>query len=96
MVVCDKCGASIEEKDALVHTGKEKEQEILCRACFQKETGVDYDTFAHRKEQTKQTLFAVILCSIATIYAFTERGAIYGCIGLVLTALVYFWGSKAK
>lgn len=93
MLKCSQCGKSIEEKDALVY-GQDKR--IICHECFEKATGVDYKTFAFRKENAKMTIFAVIFCLIGTIYAFVERGPLYGLLGIVLTVLVYLFASKAK
>ncbi len=96
MLKCQLCGCDLEEKDALVHKTQEGEKEIICPACFEKATGVDYKTFAFRKENAKQTFFAVIFCLIATVYAFVEKGALWGGLGIVLTILVYLFSSKAR
>ena len=96
MLKCKLCGCSLEEKDALVHKNQQGEREIICRACFEKAAGIDYETFAFRKENAKQTLFAVLLCLGATVYAFVEKGPLYGAVGIVLTILIYFFASKAK
>ena len=42
------------------------------------------------------TIFAVLFCLIGTVYAFVERGPLYGLLGIVLTVLVYLFSSKAK
>ena len=96
MLKCDLCGRNLEEKDALVHKNKEGKREVICHECFEKATGVDYKTFAYRKENAKQTLFALLFCIGATIYAFVENGPLYGVLGIVLTVLVYLFSSKAK
>ena len=96
MLKCSKCGATLEDKDALVHKDQEGNQHIICHGCFKEATGVDYQTFAFRKENAKQTFFAVIFCLAATIYAFMEKGPLYGGLGIILTILVYTFSSKAK
>lgn len=96
MLKCTKCGCTLSEKEALVHKTPEGQKEIICPECFKKITGVDYKTFAYRKENAKQTLFAVVLCLAATIYAFATRGPLYGGLGIVLTILIYLFASKAK
>lgn len=96
MVKCEYCGASLEEKDALLHKDGEGAKHVICKACFKKETGVDYETFAFRKENAKQTFFAVIFCLAATVYAFVEKGPMWGALGIALTILVYLFSSKAK
>ena len=96
MLKCSKCGKNLEEKDALVHKDAEGQQHIICQECFKEATGVDYQTFAFRKENAKQTFFAVLFCLGATIYAFMEKGPMYGALGIVLTILVYVFSSKAK
>ena len=96
MPKCSKCGCNLEEKDALVHKDQEGKENIICHNCFKEATGVDYETFAFRKENAKQTFFAVLFCLAATIYAFVEKGPMYGGLGIVLTILVYIFASKAK
>ena len=96
MVKCSECSRDIAEAEALVNTGENGEKRILCQDCFQKLTGVDYKTFAFRKENAKQTLLAVLFCIGATIYAFVEKGVEWGLGGIVLTILVYLFSSKAK
>ena len=58
------------------------------------------DALVHKdqegKENAKQTFFAVLFCLAATIYAFVEKGPMYGGLGIVLTILVYIFASKAK
>ena len=44
-------------------------------------------TFAYRKENAKQISIAVIICLVMTIYAFVEKGPLYGALGLVLLYL---------
>ena len=39
---------------------------------------------------------AVLFCLAATIYAFMEKGPLYGGLGIILTILVYIFSSKAK
>ena len=60
MLKCSKCGCKLEEKDALVHKDQEGKDNIICHSCFKEATGVDYETFAFRKENAKQTFFAVL------------------------------------
>ena len=96
MLKCDLCGRDLEEKEALVHKNEQGKREIICPECFEKAAGIDYKTFAYRKENAKQTLFALLLCIGATIYAFVEKGPMYGGLGIVLTVLVFLFSSKAK
>ena len=96
MQKCDLCGRELEDKDALVHKNKQGGREIICPECFEKAAGVDYKTFAYRKETAKQTLFALLLCTGATIYAFVEKGPMYGALGILLTVLVFLFSAKAK
>ena len=96
MLKCEECGRSLDEKEALVHKDGEGNKHIICHECFKKATGVDYQTFAYRKENAKMTIISVLFCLVATIYAFMEKGMMYGCLGLVLTVLVYLFASKAK
>ena len=96
MLKCSECQRDLPEKEALVNKNEEGEQRIICPECFQKLTGVDYKTFAFRKENAKQTFFAVLFCLAATIYAFMEKGPLYGGLGIILTILVYIFSSKAK
>ena len=96
MLKCSECQRDLPEKEALVNKTEEGEQRIICPECFQKLTGVDYKTFAFRKENAKQTFFAVLFCLAATIYAFMEKGPLYGGLGIILTILVYIFASKAK
>ncbi len=96
MVRCDLCGRDVDEKDALRHKNKQGKQEIICPECFEKATGVDYKTFAYRKETAKQTLFALLLCLGATVYAFVEKGLLYGVLGIILTILVFMFSAKAR
>jgi len=96
MLTCQKCGKVITEKEALVHKDEKNEQAIICPDCFKAATGVDYKTFSFRKESAKQTFFAVIFCLAATIYAFIEKGPIYGVFGIAATILIYLFASKVK
>jgi NAD-dependent SIR2 family protein deacetylase len=96
MLTCQKCSKVITEKEALVHKDEKNEQAIICPDCFKAATGVDYKTFAFRKESAKQTFFAVIFCLAATIYAFIEKGPIYGVFGIAATILIYLFASKVK
>ena len=96
MVKCQKCGIEIEEKDALLHKNNSGEKEVICQNCFKEAAGIEYQTFAYRKESAKQTFFAVLFCLGATVYAFMEKGAVYGFAGLVATFLIYLFASKAK
>ncbi len=95
MVRCAHCGKSLDEKDALRHK-KGGGEEIICRDCFKEITGIDYQIFAYRRENAKQTIFAVVFCLAATVYAFVEKGPLWGVLGLVLTVLVYLFASKAR
>ncbi|WP_432646846.1 hypothetical protein [Mitsuokella sp.] len=94
MFKCSVCGRELSEKEALVHQGKNGEKEVICPACFEKIVGVDYETFRYRRENAKQTFFAVLFCLAATIYAFFEKGWPYAVLGIVLTLLVYFFSSR--
>lgn len=96
MLKCTKCSRDLPEEEALVHTDEEGVRHIICPECFEKATGIDYKTFAYRKENAKQTLFAVLFCLGATVYAFVEKGPLYGGLGILLTLLVYLFSSKAK
>ena len=96
MLKCSRCQKQLTEKEALVHKNKAGEKEVICQDCFAAAAGVDYKTFAYRREVAKQTFFAVIFCLGATVYAFVEKGPMYGVIGLVLTALIYFFSGKAR
>ena len=96
MVKCETCRKDIEEKEALVHKDQAGEKHIICRDCFKEATGVDYKTFAFRKENAKWTLLSVVFCLIFTIYAFIERGPMYGGLGLLLTVLVYLVSIKVR
>ena len=96
MLKCSDCGRYLHEKEALVHKDEQGEKHIICPECFEKATGIDYKTFAYRKENAKQTFFAVLFCLGATIYAFIEKGPLYGGLGILLTILVYFFSSKAR
>lgn len=96
MVECSICHKKLDEKTALVNTDKAGEKHIICQECFQKETGVDYKTFAYRKENAKQIAIAVIICLAMTIYAFMEKGPMYGALGILLTILIYFFAGKIK
>ena len=96
MLKCTKCGCDVAEKDALVHKNKDQQDEIICPACFEKLAGIDYKTFAYRKESAKQTFWAVALCLATTVYAFAEKGPLYGAFGLVCTILIWRFTSKIK
>jgi len=96
MIKCAHCGRDIPETDALKHKTSDGDYEVICKSCFQAATGVDYQTFAFRRENAKMTLLAVLFCLAATIYAFVEKGVLYGILGLVLTVLVYLFASKKK
>lgn len=96
MLKCDHCGLEIAEKDALIRKNAAGKKEIICGDCFKKATGVDYKTFAYRRETAKQTFFAVLLCLCATIYAFVEKGSLYGAAGIALTLLIYFFAGKVR
>lgn len=94
MFHCSICGRALSEKEALVHQGKDGKKEIICPACFEKEVGIDYETFRYRRENAKQTFFAVLFCLGTTVYAFIEKGWPYGLLGIVLTILVYLFSSR--
>lgn len=96
MVECSICHKHIDEKVALVNTDKNGNKRVICQECFKQEAGVDYETFAYRKENAKQISIAVIICLVMTIYAFVEKGPLYGALGLVLTVLIYFFSGKIK
>ena len=96
MLTCAKCHKKIDEKDALKRKNEQGAQEIICQECFKAATGVDFATFAYRREVAKQTFFAVIFCLAATIYAFVEKGSLYGAAGLLLTALIWYFSAKIR
>ena len=96
MLKCSECGRDLDEKEALINKGDDGTQRIICPECFQKLTGIDYKTFAFRKENAKQTFFAVLFCLAATGYAGYTRGWEWAVGGLVLTVLVYLFSSKAR
>lgn len=96
MIKCERCGRSIKEADALKHKTDDGSFEVICQDCFKEATGIDYQTFAYRRENAKMTLFAVVFCLAATVYAFVEKGALYGALGIVLTVLVYLFSSKVR
>lgn len=96
MVECSICHKHIDEKLALVNTNKDGNKRVICQECFKQETGVDYHTFTYRKENAKQISIAVIICLVMTIYAFIEKGPLYGVLGIVLTVLIYFFSGKIK
>ena len=96
MLKCSECGRTLAEKDALVHTTEEGEKKIICQECFKNLTGIDYQTFALRKENAKQTLIAVLFCLACMAYAWYDKGLLWGIGGIVLTALVYLFSSKAR
>ncbi len=96
MLKCSECNRDLPDKEALVNKTGDGSQRIICPECFEKLTGVDYKTFAYRKENAKQTLLAVLFCIGATIYAFMEKGVEWGIGGIVLTILVYLFSSKVK
>ena len=93
---CAFCGKSLDEKNALLHKNKNGQREIICYECFEKETGVDYKTFAYRRESAKQILFATLFCIGLTIYAFIEEGPLYGVAGIVITILIFLFAGKIK
>ena len=96
MLKCSRCQKKLTEQEALVHKNNAGEKEIICQECFAAATGVDYKTFAYRREVAKQTFFAVVFCLCATAYAFWEKGPLYGAAGLVLTALIFFFSGKVR
>lgn len=96
MVECSICHKHIDEKVALVNTDKDGNKRVICQECFKQEAGVDYETFAYRKENAKQISIAVIICLVMTIYAFVEKGSIiwsfrtyFNC-----TYIFLFWKDK--
>ena len=62
MIKCAHCGRDIPETDALKHKTSDGDYEVICKSCFQAATGVDYQTFAFRRENAKMTLLAVLFC----------------------------------
>lgn len=96
MIKCSSCGKDLAESEALVHKNNSGGKDIICKDCFKSVTGIDYETFAYRKESAKQTFFAVLFCLAATIYAIFTRGIEWGAIGAVLTVAVYLFSSKAR
>ena len=95
-IKCALCGKKLDEKSALMHKNLKGQREIICYDCFEKETGVDYQTFAYRRESAKQVLFATIFCILITIYAFVEQGPIYGFAGTIITVLIFLFAGKVK
>lgn len=93
---CALCGKALDEKSALVHKNQQGDREIICYDCFEKETGVDYQTFAYRRESAKQVFFATVFCILLTIYAFVEQGSLYGAAGIVITILIFLFAGKVK
>ena len=93
---CTLCGKSLDEKNALSHKNAKGERQIICHDCFKEQTGVDYQTFAYRRESAKQVFFATIFCLIATIYAFIEQGPLYGIAGIIITILIFLFAGKIK
>ena len=93
---CALCGVKLKPEAALLHKNEAGEREVICHACFEKETGVDYETFAYRRESAKQVFFATVFCLVATIYAFVSEGWQYGLAGLVMTVLIFLYGGKVK
>lgn len=96
MVECSVCHKQIDEKEALVNTDSKGEKRVICRDCFKQQAGVDYKTFAYRKENAKQISIALVICLAMTVYAFVEKGLLYGLGGIVLTVLIYFFAGKMK
>lgn len=96
MLKCSECGRTVAEAEALSKKGDHNENNIICPDCFEKIMGVDYKTFAYRKENAKQTILAVLFCLAATVYAFCEKGWQWGALGIALTILVYLFASKAR
>ena len=96
MLKCSRCKKQLTDKEALTRKNEAGEREIICPACFEAATGVDYKTFAYRREVAKQTFFATVFCLGATVYAFIEKGPLYGAIGLVLTVLIFLFAGKAR
>ena len=95
-IKCAMCGKTLEPKLALMHKNQAGQREIICHECFEKATGVDYKTFAYRRESAKQIFFATLFCIGLTIYAFIEQGALYGIAGIVITVLIFLFGGKIK
>ena len=93
---CALCGKNLDEKSALIHKNQQGERQIICYDCFEKETGVDYQTFAYRRESAKQVFFATIFCILLTIYAFVEQGPLYGVAGIIITVLIFLFAGKVK
>lgn len=96
MQKCTECGLTIADSEALIHKNSAGEENILCKSCFKELTGIDYETFAYRKENAKQTFFAVLFCLAATAYAGFTRGWEWAAGGIVLTILVYMFASKVR
>lgn len=95
MQTCAHCGKKISDKDALTYKNKQGKLEVICHDCFKKEAGIDYETFAKRRQNARGTLFALLLCLIATVYAFVEKGLLWGLLGIALTVVIYFFASKS-
>ena len=93
---CAHCGKKLKEDEALVHKNLDGQREIICHECFEKAVGVDYKTFMYRREAAKQTLFATLFCLGVSIYAFVEKGPLYGIGGLVITVLVFLFSAKVR
>ncbi len=96
MVECSVCHKKIDEKEALVNTSKSGDKKVLCQDCFKQQAGVDYKTFAYRKENAKQIGLTLAVCLGMTVYAFVEKGPLYGAIGIILTILIYFFAAKIR
>ena len=91
---CTMCGKKLKENEALVHKNSEGEKVIICYDCFEKEVGVDYETFKHRKNVAFQVILATIFCIGASIYAFIEKGPLYGVAGLIVAILIFMYAGK--
>lgn len=95
-LVCCICHKEFPKEDILVNTTENNEQRLICKECFKKEVGVDYNTFQYRKENAKSISIAVIFSLGISIYAFLEKGIGYGFLGLIFTILIYYFGFKTK
>ena len=96
MLNCSICGREVSEKDALKRQGETGGEEIICPYCFKQAVGIDYKTFAYRKENARQIFLAVLFCSMVTVYVFFTKGIIYGLFGALLTIIVWWFAGKAK
>lgn len=95
-LTCEVCGKKILKEEALVHKNIEGKAEIICHECFEQATGVDYETFVYRREAARHTLVATVFCICVTIYAFVDKGPMWGTAGVIVTLLIFFFSAKVR